>query len=152
MAGVKWTAVPTAAFATGTSRKTILQVLAASNHRALVKEWGISFAGVTNTAVPILVELVVQSTAGSSGDSLTVQKRNTSDDETLQITALSNIDGSTAPTDTRVVWVGYVHPQGGRDWQAPWGEEWPVKGGERLGVVVTAVEDVNVVPYMHGEE
>ena len=63
MAGILAVA-QTGEISTGTSQKTLLQIVAATNHRVLVKEWSISFKGVSNTAAPIEVELLRQTDAG----------------------------------------------------------------------------------------
>jgi hypothetical protein len=51
--------------ATGTSAET-LQLVAAANHAILAGEWSISFDGTGNTAQPIRVDVLRQSTAGST--------------------------------------------------------------------------------------
>ena len=43
----------TGKISTGTALKTLLQIVAPSNHRLLIHEWSISFDGVSNTATPI---------------------------------------------------------------------------------------------------
>lgn len=151
MAGINLSAA-TPEFTTGTSKKTVLQILAPTNRRLVVKEWGVSFKGTSNTEAPILVELIRQSTAGLDGDVLTPRKMNSADDETVQTTALSNIDGSTQPTDGDVLARKEVHPQGGYDWQAPFGGEIHVPGGERLGIAVSAGSAVNMTAHFVFEE
>jgi len=148
MAGVKAVA-QTAAIATGTSKKTLVQIIAAANHRALVKEISISFDGVSNTAVPILVEVARQSDAGTMSV-LTPAKLNVDDSETLQTTATHT--ASAEPTEADVVMAENVHPQGGYTWQAPFGGEIVISGGDRLGVAVTADAGVNAVARIAFEE
>lgn len=142
MAGVKISG-QTVEVPTGVTRKTLLQILAAANHRVLVKEISISFDGVSNVAAPILVEVMRQTSAGLGGDVLTLKKLDPTDDEAVQTTALSDIDGTTAPVDTDEVMGEQVHPQGGYTWQAPFGQEIVIPGGARLGIVVTAGATVN---------
>lgn len=148
MAGVKFTA-QTAPVATGTSKKTILQLVAAANHRVLVKEWSVSFTGVSNTAAPILVQVLRQTDAGTMS-ALTPQKVNEGDNETLQTTAQHTSTGE--PTGTAEVMGEEVHPQGGYTWQAPFGGEIEVIGGNRLAIAVTAAVDVNCKARMVCEE
>ena len=38
--------------------KTVLQVVAAANHRVVVKGWGVSFQGTSATDAPVLVSVV----------------------------------------------------------------------------------------------
>lgn len=149
MAGVKLDIIG-AEIATTTSLRTIIQAVAAANHRVLLKEWSISFKGIVNTDAPILVELVRQSTAGTS-DALTPVKGNISDDETLQTTARETFT-STEPTSTDVLFSELVHPQTGYTWQAPFGGEIPIGGGKRIGLRVTAGVSRNCVARFKCEE
>ena len=59
------------AFAMTTGMKTVLLIAAGANQPVSVVEWGISFDGVTATAVPATVELVQKdgTTAGTAGGS-----------------------------------------------------------------------------------
>ena len=148
MAGINIAAV-TAKIATGTSLITLLQIVAAANHRVLVSEISISFDGVTNTAVPILVQVVRQSTAGTMS-ALTLNKVNEDDGETLQTTALE--DASVEPTTGVEVMAEQIHPQAGYTWQAPFGKAIVINGGDRLGIIVTAAATVNAVARMFLEE
>jgi hypothetical protein len=150
MAGIRAVA-QTADVATGTSAKTILQIVAAANHRVIVREFSISFDGTSNTGTPIHVALIQQSTAGTGGDALTCVKIDESTDETLQTTALKDIDEA-EPTGSTVLMAEKIHPQGGFTWQAPQGGELLVKGGTRLGVVVTADYEVNALARIVFEE
>lgn len=151
MAGIRLIA-QTADVSTGTNKKTVLQVIAAANHRVKVLEWSVSFDGISNTAHPILVEVANQSSAGGGGDALTCQKIDDDTGETIQTTALSDIDGSASPTEDFVLQRENVHPQGGYTWQAPFGGELIVNGGDRIGIAVTAAASVNVVARMIIEE
>ena len=149
MAGLGF-AAQTASIATGTSLKTLAQVVAATNTRAKVREWSISFDGTSNTATPILVEVVRQTSAGTMS-SLTLRKQNTSDSETLQTTGLHT--ATAEPTDGGdVPFAELVHPQTGYTWQSPFGGEWIVPGGGRLGLRVTAAAGVNARVRLIGEE
>lgn len=139
----------TAEIATGTSAKTLLQVVAASNHRITVNEWSISFKGTSNTASPILVEVLRQTTAGTMS-ALTPVKADSADDETLQTTAQHT--ATSEPTASDVLDRVLVHPQQGYTWVATPGKELVVPGGGRLGVRVTAAADVNAVATIKGEE
>ena len=136
MAGVL-ASLQTAEIASGTAKKTILQLIAAANHRDKVKEISVSFKGTSGSDAPVLVQVLRQTDAGSGGDALTPKKFNEGDDETLRTTGLKDIDGS-EPTGTDEVMGEEVHPQGGWTWQAPFGGEIIVKGGNRLGLAVTA--------------
>src|SRR6202011_341028 len=142
MAGVN-ISIQTAKIATGNSAKTLLQLVAAAQQRVKVKEISISFDGVSNTGVPILVEVVRQTSAGTMS-AQTIRKWNNSDGETLQTTAQNT--ATAEPTDSGDVPVAeQVHPQQGFLWQARYADELIAKGGERLGIRVTAAVGVNAV-------
>jgi len=148
MAGVNAVA-QTVECTTGTSVITLLQLLAATNQRVKVKEISISFQGISNTAMPIQVDVLRQATAGTMS-ALTPVKENASDQETLQTTAqyLATVE----PTPGNIVMTENVHPQGGYTWQAPFGGEIIVQGGTRLGLRVTAGASTTAVARMVFEE
>lgn len=123
------------AHAGGDAAKTLLQLVAAANHRVLVIEWSVSFNGIDNTAEPIKVSLARQTTAGTSS-ALTPEKMNEGDDETLQTTARHT--ATVEPTTGNSIAREKVHPQGGFTWQAPPGGKIVIKGGNRLGWIITA--------------
>lgn len=148
MAGVRGVAA-TAPVVTGTSAKTILQLVAAANHRTKVAGWKVSFDGTSPTATPIKVELVRQTTAGTMS-ALTTVKKNEADDETLQTTAQHT--ATAEPTTTDVIDTQYIHPQGAWEKYYPLGEEEMVKGGNRLGIRVTAPVSVNAIAQFEFEE
>lgn len=148
MAGIRCTA-QTAPVATGTSKKTILQLVAPAEQRLLVDEISISFDGIDNTDQPILVQVLRQTDAGTMS-ALTPKKVNESDEETLQATAQHT--ASAEPTGTDEVMGEHVHPQGGFIWQAPYGKPIVIKGGGRLGIAVTAANNVNAKARLAYEE
>jgi hypothetical protein len=148
MAGNRFKATK-AAITTGTSKITLIQVIAASNHKVLIDEISISFNGTSNTAAPILVEIARQSTAGTMS-SLTGVKDPDDWDETLQTTFQHT--ATAEPTESAVIMSEYVHPQTGYTWQAPFGRAIAVGGGDRLGVAVTAGASVSASVRVAGEE
>ena len=150
MAGVAFTIQSAASNATTTSTKTLAQVVAATNQRVKVKEISISFQGTNVTAAPIEVDILRQTTAGTMSAN-TPSKVNSSDSETLQTTAQEN--ATAEPTAGAVLYTEFVHPQTGFLWQAPFGGEFIVPGGTRLGVrVVTPGASVNFACRMVCEE
>lgn len=148
MAGVGFKATKSA-IATGSSLKTLVQIVAAANHAVKISEISISFAGTSNTATPILVQISRQTTAGTM-TSLTPVKDPDDSGETLQTTAQHT--ATSEPTTTDVLMEEYVHPQTGYCWQAPFGKEIKIGGGDRLGIRVTAAADVNATARVVGEE
>lgn len=148
MAGVRGKLV-TPEIATGTVAKTLLQLIAASNHRVILKSFSISFKGVTTTDPPVFVRLLRQTTAGT-GTSNPPVKANSSDDETLQTTGTRAM--SAEPTAGDVLWSGEVHPQNAHKEFYQWGEEDIVPGGGRVGIEVTSSVSVSAVCVISFEE
>lgn len=140
----------TAEIATGTSAKTLLQLVAPANQRLKVREISISFKGVTSTDAPILVDILRQTDAGTMS-ALTINPDDAGYDETLQATAQHT--ATVEPTAGVVLLREEVHPQGGAFlWQARFAGERTVKGGTRLGVRVTAGVSVSAVTRLEYEE
>lgn len=148
MSGVRFNA-QTAPIATGTALKTLLQLIAAANHRVKVEEISLSFSGIDNTGLPILVQIIRQTDAGTMS-ALTPEKIISGDDDTLQTTAQHT--ATVEPSLGAEIFGEYIHPQGGFTWQAPFGKELILEGGERLAIVVTAGASVNAKARMVCEE
>lgn len=130
--------------------ETVLQLVAAANHRVKLLAWGVFFDGVSATAEPVQVVLVRQTGAGTSSANTPV-KWDASADETLQTTARDAFTAEPA-SDDAVVWAGEIHPQGGYEAIFPLGQEALVPGGGRLGIKLTAPATVNARAYMRFEE
>jgi len=133
---------------TAATAKTVLQIVAASNHKIKILEWGVYFDGVSVTAEPVQVRLLRQSTAGTMS-SLTPVKRST-DSEALQTTAQHTATGEPTPGD--VLEVKEIHPQSGYEKIFPMGQEIKVPGGGRIGIECTAPAGVNVRAQIAFEE
>jgi hypothetical protein len=136
MSGVRVRAC-TAQVSTGTSLKTIMQIIAASNHRIVVPQISVSFEGITVTDAPIQVDIYRQTTGGTM-TSLTMVKDNEGDDETIQTTATHT--ATVEPTKTSLLASKFVHPQGRADFGP-----FTVIGGGRIGVLVTAGVSVDCI-------
>lgn len=150
MAGLNFRQAP-AAISTGTSIKTLIQLLAATNQCVKVGEASVSFNGTSNTNAPIYCEMVKQTSAGTFSNTTTLVKEDAGRGETIQTVGK---DTATAePTDSGAVMVNeYVHPQTGFLWQAPYGKEQFLIGAGRLGLRVTAANSVSAGSRMVGEE
>lgn len=122
--------------------KTVLQLVAAANHRVQVLEWSVAFDGTSTTAEPVLVELLRQTTAGTMS-ALTPVKMDDSLSETLQTTAQHT--ATAEPTAGDVLRRIEVHPQQGFVQEFGLGNEIIVGGGDRVGIRCTAPAVVNVV-------
>ena len=134
---------------TAATAKTVLQLVAAANHRVKLLSWGIYFDGVTAAAEPVQIRLLRQTTAGTMS-ALTPVKRDDSIGETLQTTAQHT--ATAEPTAGDVLEVKEIHPQMGYEKLYPFGGELIVGGGDRLGIEVTAPAGVNCRAEMAFEE
>jgi hypothetical protein len=119
--------------------KTVLQVAAPTNQRLELVRWGVFFDGVTSTAVPVLVELLRQTTAGTSTSATPVAQ--VAGSETVQSTAGYNF--SAEPTAGNILDIAKVHPQSGYEVLLPLNQQMEVPGGGRLGIRITAAAIVN---------
>jgi len=133
-----------------TSALTLLQITAAAQQRVKLKEVGITFAGTVNTNAPVLVQLMVQTTAGTPGSTPTPVKTDGDMQETVQTTGA--IGFSAEPTYGAVLREWYVHPQSGVIVPLPLGRPPVLKGGTRCGLVVTAANAVTGSAYVEFEE
>lgn len=138
---------------TGTVKTTMVQLLAATNQRVAMREMSCSFNGVSNTATPILVEVVRQTSAGTMTNTTTLRKVDPDLSETIQTTCHDT--ATVEPTDSGDVPIAeYVHPQTGFLWQpgSMGVDEIIIPGGGRLGLRVTAGTSVNANVRLKGEE
>lgn len=136
--------------------KTVLQLVTPANIGVAVRGLAISFDGVSGAAEPGSVELIVQTTAGTSLTAATPQH----DDRrvtvlTIQSSALKGAVGAqTEPTGTIVLRDNHVHPQTGVEFRWWLDEELVIAGSSatRLGVVVTQPAVVNCRARLFCEE
>lgn len=144
------------AFSIATATKTALVAIAPAGHGLVLTEFGVSFDGVTASAVPATVEVVqsTQATAGTSGVSPTITQIRGRATGGSAPTGGSNYTAE--PTVLTVVKKFYV-PQfmGLLVIQLPLGREIECdsSGGtiKALGIRVTTTATVNVLAYMEVE-
>lgn len=117
--------------------KTVAMLSAAAQHRVRVTGLSIYFKDTVVTDTPVKVELVRCTTAGtfSSG---TVVKKDENAGETIQTTA--GFNASAEPTITDILEMKEIHPQTGEKFFWPFSQEVYIKGGNRLGVRMTAAQ------------
>lgn len=139
---------PSEALAAATA-ETVLQLVAATNHRIKLLGFSVAFDGASTTAVPVLVELVRQSTAGTSS-ACTPTKRDDSIADTLLTTARQQCTVEPTTGDIMEEWL--VHPQQGIVIMYPLGMEPICGGGDRIGIRATAPAVVNCRVAMIFEE
>ena len=150
MAGLRVTAENTAAVAlAAATAKTVLQLNAPANQRLKLQRVGVFFDGASTTAVPVLVRLVIATTAGTN-TALTLAKQVSSDSETIQTTAGEN--ATVEPTKTTLLDQWLVHPQTGIDLTYAFGQEKIIVGGGRVAIEITAPANVNCRAKIDFEE
>jgi len=133
---------------TGTAAKTIGQVVAAANHAANLSEISVSFKGGSSD-VPVLVEVLRQTTAGTMS-SLTPVKSPDDSDETLQVTAQHT--ATAEPTAGDILDTQYVPAQSGYTWVVDDADEFKIGGGDRIGIRVTSAVDFKCAWSVKGKE
>lgn len=138
-----------AAVASGTTAKTLLQLVTPTNQRVKLKELSVSFAGVSNTQKPVRVDLLRQTTAGTSA-ALALVKEDDTTPESIQTTALQTF--SAEPTAGDVIRSWEIHPQTSQTIQLPIEDEIVIGGAKRVGLRVTADTTVDVTAYARCEE
>lgn len=128
--------------------KTLVQIVAPTNQRMIVKSFGIAFDGTSSTAEPVKWRVLRQTTAGTMS-SLTPVKLSAGS-ETVQSTAQHT--ATAEPTAGDVLDSGECHPQGFYEKVVPTDQKWEVPGGTRLGIECVAPAVVNARAKIHFEE
>lgn len=124
------------------TEKTVLQLVAPSNHRLKILSWSVFFDGVSVTAAPAVVKLLRQTTAGTMS-ALSLVKADNSLAETLQATAQHT--ATAEPTAGDILARKNIHTQTGYEKIFPLGQEPIVGGGDRIGIAIDSPSAVNVI-------
>jgi hypothetical protein len=132
----------------GATAKTVLQLVAASNHCVKIKSWGVFFDGISVTAEPVQVRLLRQSNAGTMSALTPVERSNHG--VTIQTTAQHS--ATAEPTAGNVLAVRECHPQSGYQEIFPAGDEIIIGSDGRIGIECTAPASVNVRAEITFEE
>lgn len=133
MAGILLTASPAAITMTSASGPiTALQIVAASNHRAILNFAEVSMNGITAADPPVLFDVCIETTAGTMS-SLTLIHKNALDTETIQTTAQHT--ATVEPTATNILWRGYYHEMTGGVIPL---QKIVIPGGTKLGIRYTS--------------
>jgi len=114
--------------------KTVLQLIAAANHRVKIKRIEVTFQGISATEPQVLIDILRQSSAGTVS-AATPRKWNDGDDESLSVTGGKN--ASAEPSAGDILKQVYAHPQFGASIEFPDEDPLIVKGGGRMGVRCT---------------
>lgn len=149
MAGVLFSLVPGQVTLVAATARTVVQIIAPTNQRVLLKQLEIYGNSTSGSATPVYGRLLVQTSAGTMS-SLTPSKHNAADDETIQSTASHT--ATVEPSASTVKRTFFFHPQAGLIMPFPPGQEIPIIGGTRLGLELTSVEGATVTPTILCEE
>lgn len=129
-----------------TSVETVLQLRGAAAVKPRIREWSITFDGISATAEPVRVRLLRQTTDGTATGASEVKWD--PDSPAANCTAFHTFTAE--PTAGDVLWEGHVHPQAGIHIQYPLGCE-PVLDDattSRIGIDVLAPAAVNCCASM----
>lgn len=140
--------------ASGTAAKTILQIVTPSTVRALLEALELSFDGVLASATPVLVELLMQTDAGTGGTAVTPVAVDRAGPASL-VTAQKGPAGTwtAEPAAGTVLWSHRVTPAGSTLlFPFPLGFGFKLNISQRLGVRVTAAATVNVCATLQHQE
>lgn len=125
--------------------ETLLQIVAPTNARVAIKEWGISFNGVTAADAPVDVDIMRQTTAGTA--SAFTPLKFDPDAPAARSTALTLFTAE--PTASDILMTYQVTPTGGLFViQYPEGDEPIVVNGGRFALRVTAAQVQVATAYM----
>lgn len=140
---------PTAEIAlVAATAKTVLQLIAPASVILAVNGAWVSFDGVSNTAEPVLVEILRQTTAGT----MTARNPLKTKDTSTALGATGGVNASAEPTAGDVLKTFHLHPQAGVIIPLDFDKEIEVPGGGRLGIRITAPANVNCLAGFEGEE
>ncbi len=136
--------------------KTVLQVATPSGSDIRLNGWGVSFDGISGTAIPVICQLIDGDVAASSGTSLTPDLWDTGYPASSCVggAALTGYNFGTegVMTTVRAIDSQHVHPQAG---YAVW---WPEAHRPRvtvsrfLRIRCKAPAGVNVIPWVAWQE
>jgi hypothetical protein len=148
MAGLVFDVSTATVALTAATLKTVVQIVAATNHKVRIVAWKATFDGASPTATPVAYRILRQTTAGTMS-ALTPVKAG-SDAETILTTAQHT--ATAEPTASDVLEAGFIHPQVGQADTAPFAFENMIPGGGRVGWEFTAPAGVNVRVTVRCEE
>ncbi len=133
----------------GGAAKTIIQMVAPAQQIVAITGYGIGGRGVSNTQEPGLVELVVQTDAGTAS-ALPTRHKKTSQPETIQTAAQE--DFTIEPTTTDDLRAHTVHPQTDLEIRDGFAAEIEIGGGDRVAMRGEWADNQTVDAYIDFEE
>lgn len=130
---------------TSSSTVTLLQLVTPATRLAWVKELWVSGKSVTSTDVPVIVDLIRQTSAGTSGGTITPQAVVQAHPASL---CTVNTSYSAEPTSSGISVAGpwYLTPIGGLFvLQTPLGDEVELSASSRIGLrIVSPAQSVSI--------
>jgi hypothetical protein len=128
------------------ARKTVLQLATPANIPISIVALDVTFDGVTATAVPVLVTLEQQASAGTGGVALTANWGPNPIDPNNPATTVTALKGpwaTTEPVMSKIIKAWRVPPTSGLPYQWPLDQEPVCPASGWLAVVVTPAAAVN---------
>lgn len=128
------------------ARKTVLQLATPAAVPLTLVRFTITFDGVNATAVPGLMTIERQASAGTGGVALTAGYGPNPGDPNLPATTVTALKGpwaTTEPVLTSIYEAAYIPPTQGLPYQYPLDQEWLLPASSWLGVTFTASAAVN---------
>ena len=141
------TSVPVALVAA--TIKTVLELTAPANTIVAVTGVDVTFDGVSNSAIPVIVQLQRVATTGTGTGRNPLKTKDTS--TALATTGKEN-DTVEPGTPGNIMRIFHVHPQAGVIYQLPIRDEVEVPGAGLIALRITAPAGVNCLATIHGEE
>lgn len=129
--------------------ESLMQLLAATNHRFAIKRYGVGSEGVVNTDQPAIMEVLRNSTA-ATGAALTLVHKKESHPDTIETTALDAITVEGAAGD--ILRAHTLHPQANFDLADSFSEEEEVAPAGRANIRLTFPQAQTVSGYIDIEE
>lgn len=128
--------------------KTVLQLVAPANTVLAVGGFELSFDGVSNTAEPVIIQLLRQTTAGTMTSRTPLKTK----DRSTALAATGQENATANPTAGDILKTFHVHPQAGVIYPFNIDGEIEIAGGARLGLNLTAPANVNCLATINFEE
>jgi hypothetical protein len=144
--------LPATVSLTGTTVRTVMQLVTPATRWARVLEFGVSFKSITSTEVAALVEVIRQTSVGTTGASVTPRPINPAHPAALCTVAITF--SGTEPTDSgELLFSTLVPVQGGvLVYQPMPGEWWESKESTRIGFRITPPQTQSVMFGIKYEE
>ena len=137
--------------ASGTSTRTLVQIVAAANRPCKILEVGITFAGTDNVGAPIETQLLRQANT-PSGPAAVAEAHGQEDASYAEgLTHFEDFTDEPTPGDVLRRW--FVHPQTGLIYTNPWPSRLIVPQASIIALrVISPAVTVNIVGYIVVEE